>query len=566
MRKNLFLFPLLSYLLACSVAPAQDNVKIHTVETEYQNGKQEIRVLLPDDYRNDNYYRVLYVLPVEKGFDQRYGYGLGVLEQMDAHNMYDLIVVQTGFEKEPWYGDHATDIKTRQASYLKESVVPFVEKHYSAMGTLEGRLLVGFSKSGWGAFSLVLTYPEFFGYAASWDAPMFFDKFHYRMEPIYGTLEQLNIFRPDLLVSKQRRYFRKKARLVLTGEQGWGRSIPTPNGASHTAEMHQLLDKEGIQHVYDNSLRVPHRWTEQWMATTLEALMGLIEDPVFSHNEAVAEAEELKERIELAEKPWSGYRCITKGQIDIRGDGQKSQIDVFADGLGFWSHRLLTVKTPGKPDEVRLYMYWDGQDMYDPPHLGWSKNADDPFYATEREFLENIKYAYRYMPEEVILAQPENPKYAVHFWGKDNGRIEEGRLTIRRYKGKPVSGFSESNPRWEEGSVVFAKSSRGSLFGYNREVDEHFLLFHCDNKYEGPSVLAKLDTWLLVGLWGEGLVAVDLADYYLKRFKSVKGTVGKIAVTDSYIILDDGRHRIPLPIEKSGEKTRPFYFGPRGAK
>ncbi len=116
------------------------------------------------------------------------------------------------------------------------------------------------------------------------------------------------------------------------------------------------------------------------------------------------------------------------------------------------------------------------------------------------------------MPEEVILAQPDNPKYAVHFWGKDNGRIEEGKLAIRRYRGKPQYGLSEDKPRWEEGSVVFARSGRGALFGYDRQLDEHFLLFHCDNKYEGPSVLAKVDSWLLVGLWGEGLVAVDLED------------------------------------------------------
>ena len=94
-------------MLPCSCTFG-DNVKIHVVETEYQKGKQEIRVLLPDDYREDGCYRVLYVLPVEKGFDQEYGYGLGVLEQMNAHNEYDLIVVQMGFEKEPWYGDHAT--------------------------------------------------------------------------------------------------------------------------------------------------------------------------------------------------------------------------------------------------------------------------------------------------------------------------------------------------------------------------------------------------------------------------------------------------------------------------
>jgi len=77
----------------------RDGIRIHTVETEYQNSKQEIHVLLPDRYRKGKHYRVLYVLPVEKGFDQSYGYGLGVLKQMDAHNNHDLIIVQMGFRK-----------------------------------------------------------------------------------------------------------------------------------------------------------------------------------------------------------------------------------------------------------------------------------------------------------------------------------------------------------------------------------------------------------------------------------------------------------------------------------
>ena len=254
----------------------QDGVKIHTVETEYQNGKHEIRVLLPDNYSKGRCYRVLYVLPVEKGFKKRYGYGLGVFKQMNAHNKYDIIIVQMGFEKEPWFGDHATDTKTRQASYLKEFIVPFIEKHYSTMGTAEGRLLFGFSKSGWGAFSLILNYPEFFGYAASWDAPMFFEKFHYSMEKVYGTLDQLNVYRPDILASKQKQYFQKKSRIVLAGEKDWGSSIAAPNGGSHTVGMHLLLKKEGIKHVYDNNIKAPHRWDERWINPTLESLLGLI--------------------------------------------------------------------------------------------------------------------------------------------------------------------------------------------------------------------------------------------------------------------------------------------------
>jgi hypothetical protein len=77
----------------------RDGIRVHTVETLYQSGRQEIHVLLPDSYRKDKSYRVVYVLPVEKGFEQRYGYGLGVLKAMNAHNKHDLIIVQMGFEK-----------------------------------------------------------------------------------------------------------------------------------------------------------------------------------------------------------------------------------------------------------------------------------------------------------------------------------------------------------------------------------------------------------------------------------------------------------------------------------
>jgi len=258
-----------------STATVRDGVTIHTVETPYQKGRQEIRVLLPDDYCDEKPYAVLYVLPVERGFERKYGYGLGVFGQMNVHNRYGLIVVQMGFEKEPWFGDHATDPQTRQASYVKEFVVPFIETRYATMGRPEGRLLFGFSKSGWGAFSLILTYPEFFGWAASWDAPMFLTRFHYRMAPIYGTLEQLNAYRPDLLASRRKAHFRKKARLVLAGERDWGKSIPTPHGGSHTVEMHKLLAREGIRHVYINSLNAPHRWHKAWMGPALEALMAL---------------------------------------------------------------------------------------------------------------------------------------------------------------------------------------------------------------------------------------------------------------------------------------------------
>ena len=113
-----------------------DEVKTHFLKSERQNGRQEVRVLLPGKYDGKKKYKILYVLPVEAGFDQKYGYGLGVFQKMNAHNLYDLIIVQMGFEKVPWFGDHAANPSIRQASYLKEDVVPFIETNYSALARL----------------------------------------------------------------------------------------------------------------------------------------------------------------------------------------------------------------------------------------------------------------------------------------------------------------------------------------------------------------------------------------------------------------------------------------------
>ena len=254
---------------------SRSGIRTHSVESEYQKDSQEIRVLLPDDYDESTTYRVLYVLPVEPGFQQRYGYGLRVFEELDVHNKYNLIVVQPGFNGSPWLGDHPIDPKIRQASHFKDVVVPWIEKRYSTTGQPAGRLLFGFSKSGWAAIGLTLRYSDFFGYAASWDAPMMFDRFYFQMERVFGTTAQLDAFRPDLLVVKNKKQFQEKSRLVLTGEMSWGRLRPAPGGGSHTVEFHKLLVQHGVKHHYDNNLRFPHRWDARWMQPTLEALLRL---------------------------------------------------------------------------------------------------------------------------------------------------------------------------------------------------------------------------------------------------------------------------------------------------
>jgi hypothetical protein len=212
---------------------------------------------------------------VAKGFGKQDDVAMDIIVRSGVHNRHGLIVAQPGFEREPWFGDHATDKTVRQASYVKDFLVPFIESRYSTMGTAEGRLLLGFSKSGWGAFSLILKYPETFGYAASWDAPLMFREFHYGMAAVYGTAEQLAAFRPDLLAEAGAAAFREKTRLVLAGEKAWGAMIPPPEGKSHTAAYHALLERTGIKHVYLDKLDTPHRWDEKWLVPLVDELAKL---------------------------------------------------------------------------------------------------------------------------------------------------------------------------------------------------------------------------------------------------------------------------------------------------
>ncbi len=49
---------------------------------------------------------------------------------------------------------------------------------------------------------------------------------------------------------------------------------------SYVLATHQLLEKEGVKHVFDNNAGAPRSWNKQWMAPILAELMGLTRQPV----------------------------------------------------------------------------------------------------------------------------------------------------------------------------------------------------------------------------------------------------------------------------------------------
>src|SRR5439155_11216371 len=136
----------------------------------------------------------------------------------DLHNRHDAIFVVPTLSHLPWYADHPTNPTIRQESYFLDVVVPFIDKTYPVQTTNAGRLLLGFSKSGWGAWTLLLRHPDRFGRAAAWDAPLMLDRpGKYGSAPIFSTPENFDKYRLTDLLRASGQLFNNRNPLILTG-------------------------------------------------------------------------------------------------------------------------------------------------------------------------------------------------------------------------------------------------------------------------------------------------------------------------------------------------------------
>ncbi|NLS92207.1 MAG: hypothetical protein GXX96_08515 [Planctomycetaceae bacterium] len=243
-----------------------DGFFVHSIRSEYQPGETSIRVLLPDRLQENRHYPVLYVLPVEAGNETRWGDGLVEVGKHDLANQYGLICVEPTFAQLPWYADHPTDPAIRQESYFVKTVVPLVDRLYPTQAEPEGRLLLGFSKSGWGGFSLLLRHPDTFGKAAAWDAPLMMDRpGRYGSGPIFGSEENFVKYEVAALLRRDAAQFQESDRLI---HFGYG------NFREHHQAAHRLMEELGIRQTYRDGPQREHSWHSGWLPEAVEMLLA----------------------------------------------------------------------------------------------------------------------------------------------------------------------------------------------------------------------------------------------------------------------------------------------------
>jgi S-formylglutathione hydrolase FrmB len=238
---------------------------VHEVRSPYHAGVTHIRVLLPDKLEPDKRYPVVYVLPVEAGNENRFGDGLLEIKKQNLHNKLQVIFVAPTFSHLPWYADHPTKADIRPETYFLRVVMPFIEKLYPVHAKASGRLLLGFSKSGWGAFSLLLRHPDVFGKAAAWDTPLMMTRpDRFGMGDIFGTLENFEKYQITKLLEANAGKLQKEKRLILLGHG---------NFRDHHEKAHALMTGLKIAHEYRDGPARKHDWHSGWVSEAAELLL-----------------------------------------------------------------------------------------------------------------------------------------------------------------------------------------------------------------------------------------------------------------------------------------------------
>jgi S-formylglutathione hydrolase FrmB len=265
------------YFLSCSSGYGEETIQIseakqdldglcvHTVQSSYQAKPTLIRVLLPERLDPNEKLPVVFMLPVEAAMENRYGDGLKEVSKLKLQNTFRAVFVAPTFSHLPWYADHPDKLDMRQESYFLKVVVPFVEKAYPVQTEPRGRLLFGFSKSGWGAWSLLLRHPDRFGKAVAWDAPMMMDwPGKYGSREIFGSKDNFEKYHIQKLLETTQIKMQDEKRLFLLG---YG------NFREEHCAIQKRLDDLKIPHLYLDGPSRKHDWHSGWVKGGMELLL-----------------------------------------------------------------------------------------------------------------------------------------------------------------------------------------------------------------------------------------------------------------------------------------------------
>jgi hypothetical protein len=236
-------------------------------------GPTTLRVLAPTTPAGTTR-RFIYVLPVIDDVDVQdfFGDGLEELRTLNVHNDYNASIIAPSFRAVPWFADHDSNPDRRYESFMVQDLVPWVKANLAITGQ-EEHWLVGFSKSGFGAVTLLFRNPTVFAAAGAWDFPADQpDTSVWDMLDNYGSDAnfQNNYRLTSAWIAARKGPFQATPRLWLSSDYATYFGYPT--FLDEVDAFAGRLDANQVPFMRTGGATRPHAWNSGWLP---EAVAGL---------------------------------------------------------------------------------------------------------------------------------------------------------------------------------------------------------------------------------------------------------------------------------------------------
>jgi hypothetical protein len=250
-----------------------DGARLYDV-TWANSGLQPIavRVLEPENPSTDYAHSFLFALPVEGGLAQSaYGSGLDELQKLDVQDQYNVTIIEPIFPMDSWYANSGTDPTINYETFTSTILTTWVDSNFATTGD-EKNLLIGFSKSGYGALDLLLKHPAVFDAAAAFDFPgdmSSYDEFGSSSAEDYGTdLNFQDNYRIDqAFLDTWKAPFTTQDRILISEGSVF---------ATQVADFDKLLASNGVEHtLLTTQTSDAHAWYGGWLSADVAGLYGL---------------------------------------------------------------------------------------------------------------------------------------------------------------------------------------------------------------------------------------------------------------------------------------------------
>ena len=213
-------------------------------------------------------------MPVEAGLAQStWGSGLDELQQLDVQNQYNATIIEPIFPIDSWYADNPTDATIDFETFMATLLPAWVDSNFATSGT-EENLLIGFSKSGYGALDLLFKHPSVFDAVAAWDFPAdmaAYDDYGSSSSGNYGTDTnfQNNYRLTGTFIDTWKAPFTTEDRIWISGMMCLQTEV---------ADFDALLTSHGVLHTLLTQTYDAHSWSGGWLSDAVAGLYGLETD------------------------------------------------------------------------------------------------------------------------------------------------------------------------------------------------------------------------------------------------------------------------------------------------